>query len=266
MRLAGRVAVVTGAGSGIGRAIAIRLAGEGAHVLVADVQAGPVYDPAGLEPTAEVIERAGGTAEFVRADVTRRAEVERLAVAATARTGSIDILVNCAGMFGSAPLLATSDEDFDHYLDVNLRSQFLVCRAVISRMINQEPADEVRGRIVNIASQFAVTAPPGRLGYAVAKAGVVQLTRQLAVDYARDGILVNAVGPGRIITGTFPGEREYLEQGIADDAIRFSLSRTPFPRLGRPDDVAGAVLFLASGDCTFVSGHLLMVDGGWTAY
>lgn len=266
MRLADKVAVVTGAGSGIGRAIAIRLAREGAHVVVADVQAAPVWDPAGVDPTVEMIERAGGSAEFLRTDVTRRAEVERLVHAATVRTGSIDILVNCAGLFGSAPLLATSDADWDHYLDVNLRSQFLVCRAVIGRMINQAPSDEVRGRVVNIASQFAVTGPPGRLGYAVAKAGVVQLTRQLAVDYARDGVLVNAVGPGRIVTGTFPGEREYLEQGVTDDAIRFAQSRTPYPRLGRPEDVAGAVLFLASGDCTFVSGHLLMVDGGWTAY
>lgn len=266
MRLADRVAVVTGAGSGIGRAIAIRLAREGAHLLVGDIQAGPAWDPESLGTTVDLIEQAGGSAEFVRADVTNRDDVERLAAAAAVRSGRIDVLVNCAGAFGSASLLATTDEDWERCLDVNLRSQFLVCRAVIGRMITQEPFDEVRGRVVNVASQFAVTAPPGRLGYAVAKAGVAQLTRQLAVDYATAGVLVNSVGPGRIITGSFPGEREYLEQGIADEAIRFSQSRTPYPRLGRPDDVAGAVLFLASGDCTFVSGHMLMVDGGWTAY
>jgi NAD(P)-dependent dehydrogenase (short-subunit alcohol dehydrogenase family) len=117
-----------------------------------------------------------------------------------------------------------------------------------------------------MSSQLAFTGPPGRCAYAVSKAGVAQLTRQLAVDYARDGIIINAVAPGRIITGTHAGEREYLETGAVDDAIAFSLSRTPFPRLGRPDDVAGAVLFLASDDCNFISGHNLLVDGGWMAY
>ncbi|MBN9010887.1 MAG: SDR family oxidoreductase, partial [Rhizobiales bacterium] len=127
-------------------------------------------------------------------------------------------------------------------------------------------ADGIRGRIVNMASQLGVTAPPGHLTYSVAKAGIAQMTRQLAVDYAREGILVNAIGPGRIITGYHPGEAEYVASGTIDAATAYSLARTPFPRLGRPDDVAGAALFLASDDCTFVSGHLLMVDGGWTAY
>ena len=95
---------------------------------------------------------------------------------------------------------------------------------------------------------------------------MAQLTRQLAIDFAGQGVIVNAVGPGRILTGTHPGEREYLADGTVDEATAFSLKRTPFPRLGRPEDVAGAILFLASDDATFVSGHLLMVDGGWTAY
>ena len=125
---------------------------------------------------------------------------------------------------------------------------------------------DIRGRVVNVSSQLGVTAPPGRLAYAVSKAGVAHLTRQLAVEYAGQGVLVNAVAPGRIITGTHPGERAYLEHGTVDAATEFSLSRTPFPRLGRPADVAGAALFLASDDCSFVSGHNLMVDGGWTAY
>lgn len=266
VRLAGRIAVVTGAGSGIGRAVAIRFGREGAHVVVSDLRPEPIWDRNGLEPTAAIIEQAGGSAEFVRSDVTNGDDVERLAAMAAARSGRIDVLVNGAGVFGSAALLATTDEDWDRFMDVNLRSQFLVCRAVISRMVAQDPVGEVRGRVINISSQLGVTAPPGRLAYAVAKAGVSQLTRQLAVDYAASGVLVNAVAPGRIITGTHPGEREYLEHGTVDEAIRFSLSRTPFPRLGRPEDVAGAVMFLASDDCTFVSGHTLMVDGGWTAY
>jgi glucose 1-dehydrogenase len=266
VRLAGRTALVTGAGSGIGRAIAIRFAAEGAHVVAGDLRPAPAWDPDSLDPTAEVIERAGGSAEFVAADVTRPADVERLAAAA-ARSGRIDILVNGAGIFGSSALLATTDAEWDQFMDVNLRSQFLACRAVIALMVSQEPdAAGVRGRVVNISSQLGVTGPPGHLAYAVSKAGVAHLTRQLAVEYAGQGVLVNAVAPGRIITGTHPGERAYLEDGTVDAATAYSLSRTPFPRLGRPADVAGAALFLASDDCTFVSGHNLMVDGGWTAY
>jgi NAD(P)-dependent dehydrogenase (short-subunit alcohol dehydrogenase family) len=129
------------------------------------------------------------------------------------------------------------------------------------QMTTQPPVHEVRGRIVNISSQHGMVGPPDFFSYGVSKGGVVQLTRQLAVDYARDGILVNAVAPGRILTGTHPGEDDPTGAALA-----YSRSRTPYPRLGRPADVAGAALFLASDDCTFVSGHNLLVDGGWMAY
>jgi NAD(P)-dependent dehydrogenase (short-subunit alcohol dehydrogenase family) len=133
-------------------------------------------------------------------------------------------------------------------------------------MLAQPLVGGVRGRIVNVTSQHGMVGPPEYFAYAVSKAGVVQMTRQLAVDYARHGIIVNAVAPGRIITGTHPGEANYLQTGVPDDDIKYSLSRTPFPRLGSPEDVAGAALFLASDDCSFVSGHNLLVDGGWMAY
>jgi NAD(P)-dependent dehydrogenase (short-subunit alcohol dehydrogenase family) len=262
-RLQGRVALVTGASSGIGRATALRLAAEGAHVVVADLS--PESREGGL-PTAELIVADGGQATFVAADVTRSDSADALVAAAAAITGRLDILVNNAGRFNLSPLLKTTDDMWDADMALNVRSQFLMCRAAIAVMRSQEPQDDVRGRIVNVASQLGVTAPPEAVTYAVAKAGVAHLTRQLAVDFAGDGIIVNAVGPGRIITGYHPGEADYVADGTVDAATEFSLKRTPFPRLGRPEDVAGAILFLSSDDATFVSGHVLMVDGGWTAY
>jgi glucose 1-dehydrogenase len=265
-RLGGRTAVVTGAASGLGRAIAMRFAREGATVIVSDLQPEPIGTRADELPTVDVIDRAGGSAVFVRADVRQPEQVDALVTRATAITGRLDIVINNAGLFGLSPLLETTEEKWDADLALNLRSQFLMCKRAIAQMITQDAVDEVRGRIVNISSQLGMTAAPGATTYGVAKAGVAQLTRQLAVDFAADGIIVNAIAPGRIITGTQAAEREYLATGATDEATRFSLSRTPFPRLGRPEDVAGAALFLASDDCTFISGHNLMVDGGWLAY
>jgi NAD(P)-dependent dehydrogenase (short-subunit alcohol dehydrogenase family) len=265
-RLTGRVAIVTGAASGLGRATALRFAREGAYVVVSDVQELPTVVQDGELSTVETIAADGGRAEFVLADVRRTEDVETLVRIAAEVSGRLDIVASNAGRFGISPLLDTTDASWDADLDLNLRSQFLVARAAIRQMLDQEPVDDVRGRLVLTSSQLGFTAAPGATTYGVAKSGVAALTRQLAVDHARDGIIVNAVAPGRILTGTHPGEREYLETGVTDAAIDFSLSRTPFPRLGRPDDVASATLFLASDDATFVSGHVLAVDGGWLAY
>jgi NAD(P)-dependent dehydrogenase (short-subunit alcohol dehydrogenase family) len=266
MRLAGRTAIVTGAAAGIGRAIARRFAEEGALVIAADIDDGPGSARDGGAPTVEAIRAAGGTAEFRKLDVTEEKAVEEFFAQAKALAPRIDILVSNAGMFRGAPILGTAPDAWDADMDLNLRSHYLVNRAAIAAMVAQERRGEVRGRIVNMASQLGVTAPPGHLTYSVAKAGVAQMTRQLAVDYARQGVIVNAIAPGRIITGYHPGEADYVRDGTIDAATEYSLARTPFPRLGRPEDVAGAALFLASDDCSFVSGHLLMVDGGWTAY
>jgi NAD(P)-dependent dehydrogenase (short-subunit alcohol dehydrogenase family) len=255
--LAGRVAVVTGSASGIGRAIAIRLAHEGASVVVSDVRADPRE---GGETTEQAIERCGGTCIRLDADVSRWPDVDRLVAGAVERLGRLDVMVNNAGIAGPAskPLLETSEADWDEIMAVNLRGVFLCCKRAIAEMVEQEPIGEVRGRVINISSQHGMVGSPGNVAYSASKGGVVNLTRQLAVDYARRGILVNAVAPGKIMTGS-------PEQ--ADPKLTaYAKSRTPFPRLGRPADVAGAVVFLASDDSLYVSGTNLLVDGGWMAY
>lgn len=266
MRLSERVAIVTGASSGIGRAIALRFAAEGARVIVGDLNPVPRWASEGAVPTVELIERLGGQGRYLDADVTQLSDIERLIDAALGFGGRLDVLVNNAGRVGGSSLLEATDEEWQQFMDANLTSQFRLCRAAIAQMVTQEHHLEVRGRIVNVSSQWGFTAPPGRVAYGVTKAGVAQLTRQLAIDYAAQGIIVNAVAPGRVITGTHPGEVDYLENGTIDHDIALSISRTPFPRLGRPEDVAGATLFLASDDCSFMSGQILHVDGGWTAY
>jgi NAD(P)-dependent dehydrogenase (short-subunit alcohol dehydrogenase family) len=251
------VAVVTGSASGIGRAIAIRLAADGASVVVSDVRSDPRE---GGPPTEAVIEDAGGTCIRVDADVARWEDVDRLVSTGVERFGRLDVIVNNAGIAGPAskPLLETTEEDWDKIMSVNLRGVFLCCKRAIGEMIGQEPVGEVRGRVINISSQHGMVGSPGHVAYSTSKGGVVNLTRQLAVDYGRHGILINAVAPGKIMTGS--------PEQANPDLTAYAQSRTPFSRLGRPDDVAGAVAFLASDDSLYISGTNLLVDGGWMAY
>ena len=254
MRLQDRIAVVTGGSSGIGRAIALRFADEGAHVVVGDV----VRDAREGGETTEAL--LGERGMHVDADVSRADDVDRLVSAAVERYGRLDVMVCNAGISGrySKSLLETTEEDWDAIMAVNLRGVFLCCKRAIAEMVEQEPIGETRGRVIIISSQHGMIGPPGHLAYAVSKGGLVNMTHQLAVDYARRGVIVNAVAPGKILTGS-PEQQD-------PEAIAYSESRTPFPRLGRPDDVAGAALYLASDDAGYVSGVNLLVDGGWMAY
>jgi len=254
MRLEQRVTVVTGGSSGIGRAIALRFADEGAHVAVGDV----VRDPREGGETTEAL--LGDRGFHVDADVSRGEDVDRLVRAAVDRYGRLDVMVCNAGIAGrySKALLETTDEDWDAIMAVNLRGVFLCCRRAIGEMVAQEPIGDARGRVIIISSQHGMIGPPGHFAYAVSKGGLVNMTHQLAVDYARSGVLVNAVAPGKILTGS-PEQQN-------PETLAYARARTPFPRLGRPDDVAGAVLFLASDDSGYVSGVNLLVDGGWMAY
>lgn len=253
MRLSGKVAVVTGGASGIGRAIARLLAAEGARVVVGDVTETVLE---GGESTVAAIAAAGGDALFQRCDVSVWAEMDALVGRAVAAFGSLDIMVNNAAIRGGmAPLLDTTEEDWDRVMAVNARGVFFGCKRAVQQFLTQPLVEEVRGRIVNLSSQHGMVAAPGRLAYGTGKAAAAYITKQVAVDYAPQGILCNAVAPGRILTGR-PG---------GDYALDYARARTPMPRLGRPEDVARAVLFLAS-EASFVTGHNLMVDGGWMAY
>lgn len=254
-RLADRTAIVTGASSGIGRAIARRFAEEGARVVIADVREEPVE---GGEPTRKLIETAGGEALFMNTDVSEWAQVDALVSETVSRYGRLDVLVNNAAIYSSTPLTETSEEDWDRVLDVNLKGAFLCAKRAVQQMLTQEIVNETRGRIVNVSSQHGMVCAPSDIAYGVSKAGVAYLTRQIAVDYARHHIVCNAVAPGKILTG---------KGGPAVDpkALAYSEQRTPMPRLGRPEDVASAALFLASDECTYTTGVNLMVDGGWMA-
>jgi glucose 1-dehydrogenase len=255
-RLAGRTVVITGSSSGIGRAIALRAAHEGAQVVVSDVRPDPVE---GGEPTEAVIARAGGTAERIDADVTRWADIDQLVARTVQRFGRVDVMVNNAAISGrhSKPLLQTTEEDWDAIMAVNLRGVFLCCKRAVAEMLEQDPVSGIRGRVINIASQHGLVGTPGHVAYSTSKGGVINLTRQLAVDYGPREILVNTVAPGKILTGA---------DDFGEEPIEYSRSRTPFFRLGRPSDVAAAVAFLASDDALYISGTNLLVDGGWMAY
>jgi NAD(P)-dependent dehydrogenase (short-subunit alcohol dehydrogenase family) len=254
-KMEGRVCIVTGAASGIGRAIARLFAQEGARVVVADVTTQVIE---GGPPTAEMIQSEGGTALFHATDVSSAEQVDRLVAFAVERFGCLDVIVNNACIRHARPLLELEESDWKRILDVNLTGVYLCCRAAVRQMLKQDLRDEVRGRIVNLSSQHGMIAAPGDLAYGVSKAGIAYLTRQVAVDYAAQGIVCNAVAPGKIQTGA--GGRA-VDPQVLDRASR----RTPWPRLGRPEDVARAALYLASSDTSFVTGVNLMVDGGWMA-
>ncbi len=251
------MAVVTGSASGLGRAIAIRLAQEGAHVVVSDVRRDPRE---GGEPTEMVIERSGGSVVRIDADVSRWDDIDGLVSGAVGQFGRLDVMVNNAAIAGAASksLLETTEEDWDAIMGVNLRGVFLCCKRAVGEMLEQEPIGEIRGRVINISSQHGMVGSPGHVAYSTSKGGVINLTHQLAVDYGRHGVLINAVAPGKILTGS--------PEQVNEEAIAYSHARTPFFRLGQPSDVASAAAFLASDDAVYVSGINLLVDGGWMAY
>ena len=254
-RVAGKVALVTGAAAGIGRAIALRLAEEGAALVVVDI------DADGLAETERMIEAADGSAPApplaIIADVTDEAAVKTLFAAALARHGRIDILVNDVGGGTSGRIWEATVEDWDHVIRLNLRSAFLCTREAAAHMRERRS-----GRIVNLSSGAREGTPwaayyTGNSAYSAAKAGIHGFTRGVALELAEYGVTVNAVAPGPIETErTGPGFRkiEHLEYG--------PIRATPLRRIGMPDDVANAVLYLASDEANYITGITLPVAGG----
>jgi NAD(P)-dependent dehydrogenase (short-subunit alcohol dehydrogenase family) len=253
--LAGKTAFVTGASSGIGRAIAVSFASEGARVVIADLDTQPIE---GGDPTADLIQRSGGEANFQKADVARWEDIDSVIAKTVEHYGRLDILVNNAATYSGTALADTSAEQWDRVMAVNLTGMFNGCKRAIQQMLTQEPRHEVRGRLINLGSQHGVVSNRGDSPYGVSKAGAIYMTKQIAVDYAQHLIVCNCISPGKIVTGK-PGLA--MDPANLDNARR----RTPWPRLGRPQDIANAAVFLASDRATFMTGSNLVVDGGWLA-
>lgn len=241
-----RVALVTGSGRGIGRAIALELAGAGASVVVNDFGDSSPAD--GVVAEIKAMDRQG---LVVMADVSNSADVEQLVTTTVSTFGRIDILVNNAGITRDQLLLRMSDDDWDNVLSVNLKSVFLCTRAVLRHMVRQR-----WGRIISIASIVGIVGNAGQANYAAAKAGIIGFTRAVAKEVASRSITVNAIAPGFIDT--------MMTQQLGEKQKQEMQSRIPLGYLGSPRDVAAAVAFLATEEAGYITGQVLSVDGGMT--
>jgi len=249
MRVKDKVALVTGAGAGIGRASAILLAREGARVGVAD------FDTAAAQATTEIIREAGGEAISISGDVSVESDCARMVEAVSARWGRLDILCNIAGIVLGGVLDQTTENEWNASMDVNLRSIYLCSKHAIRCMKRSGG-----GAIVNMASVAGLMGVKNRAAYSASKGGVIALTKSMAIDYVEDGIRVNSICPGTVDSPSLQKRLEALPDPAA--ARRDFTGRQPMKRFGRPDEIAYAVLFLCSDESSFITGTEIIVDGG----
>jgi len=244
MSLKGKVAIVTGSRRGIGHGIALALAREGCNVVVSDI------DQKDCEQVVKEVEKAGAKGLAVKCDVSNKSEVDDLVAKTIKKFGRLDILVNNAGIFPFVPFLDMSEENWDKVLNVNLKSVFLCSQAAVKVM---KPGS----KIVSIASIAAFVGFQGLAHYCASKGGVSGMTRALALELASKKINVNAVAPGAIDT---PG----ASQGSNEEVRNQTIAAIPWKRMGVPEDIANAVVFLASDKADYITGQTIIVDGGWT--
>lgn len=243
MRLKDKVILITGAGRGIGKETAKMMAAQGAKVVVCD------RDPQSVAETAAEIKGLGLEAMGEPADVTKRAELEAVVGRVVAKWGRIDVLINNAGITQDATLAKMTEEQWDRVIDVNLKGVFNTTQAVLPTMLEQG-----KGKIINASSVVGVYGNFGQTNYAATKAGVIGMTKSWAKELARKGITANAVAPGFILTD--------MTAAMPEKVLGLMQDKTPVGRLGQPEDIAKAYLFLASDDADFINGQVLGVDGG----
>lgn len=243
-RLGGRVAIVTGASGGIGRAIAAALATEGAAVAVHYAE-----NREAAETLVGAISEGGGKAASVQADLSAREGAQRVVAAALQAFGRIDILVNNAGILRDTLVLRMREEDWEAVINTNLNSAFYCIKAVLREFVRQRS-----GRIINITSVVAETGNAGQANYVAAKAGMIGLTKAVAREVASRGITVNAVAPGFVETR--------MTGRLSPEQVKMHLEQVPLGRAGKPEEIAAAVVFLASDDASYITGQVLNVDGG----
>lgn len=246
MLLENKVAIITGAGSGFGRATAELYAKEGAKIVAVD------FNEETVQETVTAIQDNGGQAVAVKADVSMDEDVKNFIQTAIDTYGKIDILFNNAGIYAPGTVEETDIDDWNHSLDVNITALFLAGKYAIPYL------KESKGNIINTASAGGIIGFPNAISYATTKGAVISFTRAMAVDYAEAGVRINAICPG---TGETGMTKDLLE---IDEIYEGFVSPIPMKRLGKPNDIANAALFLGSDQASYITGHALPVDGGWT--